>query len=231
MNDTRSWQDTTNRSGPRLWLWLNFPNNIQSKVLCFQCGLIHWCRPSVVQSSASPSFRIAWLRNGLSQEQCQSFPSPFEFVLGYREGIAFTVALLGCGSFKIFLLGALCQNIKPQTLQTLSPPRHPHMALHIEVDSVTPLFDFERTSKMIWEYCPNPQHPSLLLSLVSDIEQILHDDWLPLNPHRESTSWIIGQAAELHQVCQNTSQDYAGDVKNEMSFLHSGKLSPLIEAE
>lgn len=121
---------------------------------------------------------------------------------------------------------ALCQNIQLQTLKTSAIARHlqPYTAPLIMVDSV-----FWRQRKGWWVAWVEDDwrtqskasaalsvfslYLTLSLSILTQRKYCTLTDshWIHVVIHRPISNC---QAAKLHQVCQNSSQEHAGDVKN-----------------
>ena len=123
----------------------------------------------------------------------------------------------------ISFFAALCQKIQLQTLKTSTIARHlqPHRASLQMANPGTLFLEGGGTDdrlcewKMIGEHNLKPQQLSFSLSLSSLTQRkyctLTGFHWIPVVIHRPISNC---QAAKLHQVCQNSSQEHAGDVKN-----------------
>lgn len=196
--------------------------------LLLRCGPPRY-RPSAVQSTIFCCQANKWL---VSEAVSVYWLLILSLSRGWRGALHSPQLCSVTGKVLTLLISfftALCQNIQLQTLKTSAIARHlqPHKAPLIMVDSCTLFFEGKerddrlRECKMIGEHNLKPQQPPLFFSLyltlsLSSLTQrkyctLTDSHWIHAVIHRPISNC---QAAKLHQVCQNSSQEHAGDVKN-----------------
>lgn len=211
---------------------------MQATCLLLRCGPPRY-RPSAVQSTIFCCQANKWL---VSEAVSVYWLLILSLSGGWRGALHSPQLCSVTGKVLTLLISfftALCQNIQPRTLKTSAVARHlqPHTAPLLTLGSCALSSEGKerderlREWKMIGEHNLEPQQlplvtppnhhhpplPPLRLTLSPSILTqrkyctLTDSHWIHVVIHRPISNC---QAAKLHQVCQNSSQEHAGDVKN-----------------